>query len=85
MVLRDYNQIKDNLEDKNDEIKGLKADLEKANELLGRQQNRLVLYSTPISQKLPKLMRMEVMLMGMMEMKMLVIMLHNKKISQKHR
>ena len=54
MVLRDYNQIKDNLEDKNDEIKGLKADLEKANELLGRQQNRLVLYSTPISQRLPK-------------------------------
>ena len=49
MVLRDYNQIKDNLEDKNDEIKGLKADLEKANELLGRQQNRLVLYSTPVS------------------------------------
>ena len=54
MILRDYNQIKDNLEDKNDEIKGLKADLEKANELLGRQQNRLVLYSTPISQRLPK-------------------------------
>ena len=54
MVLRDYNQIKDNLEDKNDEIKGLKADLEKANELLGRQQNRLVLHSTPISQRLPK-------------------------------
>ena len=54
MVLRDYNQIKVNLEDKNDEIKGLKEDLEKANELLGRQQNRLVLYSTPISQRLPK-------------------------------
>ena len=54
MVLRDYNQIKDNLEDKNDEIKGLKADLEKATELLGRQQNRLVLYSTPISQRVPK-------------------------------
>ena len=54
MVFRDYNQIKDNLEDKNDEIKGLKADLEKANELLCRQQNRLVLYSTPISQRLPK-------------------------------
>ncbi len=45
VVLRDYNQIKDDLEDKNDEMKGLIEDLEKAKELLSRQQNRLVLYS----------------------------------------
>ena len=54
MVLRDYNKSKDDLEDKNDEIEGLREDLEKAKELLSRQQNRLVLYSSPISQKLPK-------------------------------
>ena len=54
MVLRDYNKIKDDMEYKNDEIKGLREDLEKAKELLSRQQNRFVLYSSPISQNLPK-------------------------------
>ncbi len=54
MILRDYNQIKDQLEEKNDEIKNLREDFEKAKELLSRQQSRLVLYSSPILQKLPK-------------------------------
>ena len=42
------------MEDKNDEIQWLREDLENAKELLSRQQNRLVLYSSPISQMLPK-------------------------------
>ena len=42
------------MEDKNEEIQGLRADLEKAKGLLSRQQNRLVLYSSPISQKQSK-------------------------------
>lgn len=54
VILRDYNRITDDLEDKNDEIKGLREDLEKANQLLSRQQNRLVLYSSPIEQRLQK-------------------------------
>ena len=83
MVFRDYNQIKDNLEDKNDEIKGLKADLEKANELLGRHQIDLSFIQLQFHRGCLKLLRMEVMLMGMLGMKMLVH--NNKKISQKHR
>ena len=46
MALRDYNQIKDELEEKIDEIKGLKEDLEMAKGLLSLQQNRLVVYSS---------------------------------------
>ena len=48
MVLRDYNQIKDELEEKIDEITILKGDLEIAKGLLSRQQNRLVIHSSPI-------------------------------------
>ena len=53
MLLQDYNKIKDDLEEKNDEIKVLREDLKKGIELLSRQQNRLVLFSSPILQKLP--------------------------------
>lgn len=52
MVSRDYNQIKDELEEKIDEIRGLREDLEKAKGLLSRQQNRLVVYSSPILNRL---------------------------------
>ena len=54
MISRDYKQIKDELEEKNDEIKNLREDFENAKRLLSRQQNRRVLYSSPISQKQPK-------------------------------
>ena len=52
MVSRDCNQIKDELEEKIDEIRGLREDLEKAKGLLSRQQNRLVVYSSPILNRL---------------------------------
>ncbi len=54
MVLRDYNQIKDELEEKIDEITALKEDLEIAKGLLSRQQNCLVINSSPISLRPPK-------------------------------
>ena len=54
MVLRDYNQIKDELEEKIDEITILNEDLEIAKGLLiSRQQNRLVIHSSPISLRPP--------------------------------
>ena len=52
MVSRDYNQIKDEFEEKIDEIRCLREDLEKAKGLLSRQQNRLVVYSSPILNRL---------------------------------
>jgi predicted nucleic acid-binding Zn-ribbon protein len=52
VVSRDYNQIKDELKEKIDEIRGLREDLEKAKGLLSRQQNRLVVYSSPILNRL---------------------------------
>ncbi len=42
------------MEEKNYEIKSLRVDLEKAKGLLSRQQNRLVLYASPIVQRLQK-------------------------------
>ena len=54
MVLRDYNQIKDELEEKIDEIAVLKEDLEIAKGLLSRQQNRLVIHSSQISLRPPE-------------------------------
>ncbi len=51
---RGYNQLKDDLEEKADEIKLLKQELEFANKLLRYQEKRHVITSSPIITKRSK-------------------------------
>jgi hypothetical protein len=53
VVARDYNKLKEELEEKNDEIKVLKEELESAKGLIICQANRLVITSSPIIEKQP--------------------------------
>ena len=53
VVARDYNQLKDELEEKNDEITILKEELGSAKGLISCQANRLVITSSPIIFKKP--------------------------------
>ena len=47
-VARDYNELKDELEEKNDEIRVLKKEFESAKGLISCQENRLVITSSLI-------------------------------------
>ena len=53
LVARDYNKLKDELEEKNDEIQVLKEELKAAKGLISCQANRLVITSSPIIEKKP--------------------------------
>ena len=52
-VARDYNELKDELEEKNDEIQVLKKELESAKGLISCQADRRVMTSSPIIVKQP--------------------------------
>jgi hypothetical protein len=53
VVARDYNRLKDELEELNDEVHVLKGELESAKGLINCQANRLVITSSPIIEKQP--------------------------------
>ncbi len=53
VVARDYNKLKDELEELNDEVHVLKGELESAKGLINCQANRLVITSSPIIEKQP--------------------------------
>ena len=53
VVARDYNKLKDESEEKNDEIQVLKEELESAKGLMSCQANRLVITSSSITVKQP--------------------------------
>jgi hypothetical protein len=53
VVGRDYHKLKDELEEKNDEIQVLKEELKSAKGLISCQANRLVITSSPIIEKKP--------------------------------
>ena len=53
VVARDYHKLKDELEEKNDEIHVLKEELESAKRLIHCQANRLEITSSPIIEKQP--------------------------------
>jgi hypothetical protein len=50
---RDYNKLKDELEERNDEIQALKEELNSAKGLISCQANWLVIISSPIIEKQP--------------------------------
>ena len=51
VVAKDYNKLKDELEEKNDEIQILKEELKSARGMISCQANRLVITSSPIIEK----------------------------------
>jgi cell division septum initiation protein DivIVA len=53
VVERDYHKLKDELEEKNDEIQVLKEEMKAAKGLISCQANRLVITSSPIIEKKP--------------------------------
>ncbi len=53
VVARDYNKLKDELEEKNDDIQVFKEKLESAKGLISCQATRLVITSSPIIVKQP--------------------------------
>jgi cell division septum initiation protein DivIVA len=53
LVARDYNKLKDELEEKNEEIQVLKEELKSAKGLISCQANRLVITSSLIIEKQP--------------------------------